>query len=154
MAEKLILGGAWVQVVIDGAPVGLATGASYDEDWAVNPANVLNYHGPVDYTSQGYSCNITLSTFVPEVPGVTTWPDGGVRALSEFLPTRSQVQSNSGKPGEFDEMQFVNTDDGSLVVAFRRVIIASNGIQITPNSYVTANIRLLSIERTYPINVL
>jgi len=34
MAQKILAGGAWVQVLINGQPVGLATGASYDEDWA------------------------------------------------------------------------------------------------------------------------
>ena len=148
MATKIICGGAWTQVLINGEPVGLATGASYDEDWAVNPANVLNYHGPVDYDSQGYSCTITLSTFVPERPGQGPWPDGGIHALSDLLPTRSEVQSNDGKPGEFDLLQFVNTATGEIVNQFRKVMIASNGTQITPNSYVTANIRLMTVERT------
>jgi hypothetical protein len=34
MSQKLIAGGAWVQILIDGDPVGLATQAAYDEDWA------------------------------------------------------------------------------------------------------------------------
>lgn len=148
MGQKILTGGAWVQVLLNGQPVGLSTGASFDEDWAVNPANVLNYHGPIDYDSQGYSCTVTLSTFVPERPGEGPWPDGGQVALAEFIPTRSQVQSNDGKPGEFDLLQFLNTATGELVNQFRKVMIASNGVQITPNSYVTANLRLMSVERT------
>jgi len=145
---KTICGGAWVQTIIDGDAVGLATNASYDEDWAVNPANVLNYHGPIDYDSQGYSCTITLGTYVPEVPGAGPWPDGGINALADLLPTRSEVQSNAGKPGEFGILQFKNTATDDLVNQFRKVMIASNGVQITPNSYVTANIRLMAVERT------
>ncbi|HEB29230.1 MAG TPA: hypothetical protein ENI05_16010 [Porticoccus sp.] len=148
MGSKLIAGGAWTQVLINGEAVGLATGASFDEDWAVNPANVLNYHGPVDYDSQGYSCSVTLSTFFPERPGSGPWPDGGVKALSDYLPKRSEVQSNDGKPGQFDLLQFLNTATGEIVNQFRNVMIASNGVQITPNSYVTANIRLMAVERT------
>ena len=148
MAQRILAGGAWIQVLINGQPVGLATGASYDEDWAVNPANVLNYHGPVDYDSQGYSCTVTLSTFLPERPGEGPWPDGGAVALAEFIPTRSQVQSNEDKPGELDVLQFLNTSTRELINQFRKVMIASNGVQITPNSYVTANIRLMSVERT------
>ena len=148
MAEKLIAGGAWVQVLIEGEPVGLATQAAYDEDWAVNPANVLNYHGPVDYDSQGYSCTVTLGTFIPERPGFGPWPDGGVKSLSDFLVTRSQVQSNDGKPGEVDLLQFLNTATGEIVNQFRKVMLASNGVQISPNSYATANIRFMAVERT------
>jgi hypothetical protein len=152
MGVKIITGGAWVQIIIDGEPVGLTTSASYDEDWGITPANVLNVLGPMDYDSQGYSCNITLATFIPETPGSSPWPDGGVKALSEFLPTRSQVQGNGGKPGEFGEMQFFNTATRLLVAAFKQVIVASNGVQVNPNTYLTANIRLMSLERTFPNN--
>ena len=143
----MIAGGAWVQVLIDGHPVGLATNASYDEDWAVNPANVLNFLGPVDYDSQGYSCTLTLGAYFPERPGAGPWPDGGVKALIDFLPTRSQVQSNDGKPGGFDLLQFVNVATGMLVNQFRKCMIASKGSQISPNAYVTANMRLMAVER-------
>ena len=85
---------------------------------------------------------------MPERPGEGPWPDGGQVALAEFIPTRAQVQSNDGKPGEFDLLQFLNTATGQLVNQFRKVMIASNGVQITPNSYVTANLRLMSVERT------
>jgi len=148
MAEKLICGGAWTQIAIDGDPVGLAMQSSYDEDWRVMPAEVLNYHGAVDYDSLGYSCNITLGTYVPERPGQTPFPDGGVIALNELLVTRSQVQSNAGKPGEFGILQFLNTDTGEVIHQFRKVMLASNGSQIAPNSYVTANMRFLAVERT------
>lgn len=148
MANKLLTGGAWVQVIIDGSAVGLCTGASYDEDWAVNPANVLNYLGPIDYDSQGYSCTVTLSTFIPERPDEGPWPDSGQSALAEFIPTRTQVQSNDQKPGEFDLLQFYNTATKAVINSFRKVIVASNGVQITPNSYVTANLRLMSVERS------
>jgi hypothetical protein len=150
MGSKLIAGGSWIQVLIDSKAVGLATGASYDEDWSVNPANVLNYHGPIDYDSQGYSCTITLSTFIPEVPNVagSPTPDGGAKALADFLPIRSNVQSNGGKPGEFGTLQFVNTSTKATMNSFRKVMLASNGVQITPNSYVTANMRLMAVERT------
>jgi len=154
MAQRLIAGGAWVQVWIQHPtqgfiPVGLATGASYDEDWAVNPAQVVGYHGPIDFDSQGYTLSITLQTFVPQVPNPPggAWPDGGVVALADFLPTRSEVQSNAGKPGEFDVMHFVNLSTGQTMNEFRKVMLASNGVQIAPNSFVTANIRMMGVER-------
>jgi len=147
MSQRMLAGGAWAQVIFDGSPVGLVNGASYDEDWGVVPANVLNFHGPIDYDSQGYTCSLTLSTFIPEQPKLSPWPDGGQSALSNFLPTRSSVQSNGGKPGEIDVVQFLNTSTGELINQFRRALIASNGVQIAPNSYITANIRMMSIER-------
>lgn len=152
MANRLIAGGAVIQVWIQHpeqgmVPVGLATGASYDEDWSVNPANVLGFLGPIDYDSQGYSCSLNLSTFRPMVPGGGPWPDGGTIALHDFLPTRQDVQASFGKPGEFDVMQFLNIATGEVANRFRRVMLASNGTQISPNSYITANMRLLAVER-------
>lgn len=47
--EKLITGGAWtqIQVNMEGIlkAVGLATGCSYDEDWSIQQANVINRLG-------------------------------------------------------------------------------------------------------------
>lgn len=150
MATRLIAGGAWCKVVINGQTVGLASGASYDEDWNVQPANVLNYHGPVDYDSQGYSCRISLQSFVPE-PGVAgPWPDGGSIALHDLLPTRAEVQSNAGKPGMFDTLQFISTSAQKVLCQFEKVMVASNGTQISPNSYVTENISLLAVQRVRP----
>lgn len=159
MAQRLISGGAWTQVwvqipealglsVSGLVPVGLATGASYDEDFAVNPANVIGYHGPIDYDSQGYTCSITIQAFVPEVPGSGPWPEGGVIAIHDLLVTRAQVQSNGGRPGEFDVMQFVNLSTGEVINSFSKVMLASDGVQIAPNSFVTANMRFMSVERT------
>ncbi len=146
MGERLIAGGSRVQVLFNGQPVGLATGASYDEDWAVTPANVLNFLGPIDYDSQGYSCSLNMSTFIPEIPGGGPFPDGGLKALADYLPTRSQVQG-TGKPGEIDSVQFVNTSTGEIVNQFRNVMIASNGTQINPNSYISTNVRMMAVER-------
>jgi len=147
MGDKIITGGAWAQLVIDGSPVGLATQATYTEDWGVAPANVLGYLGPMDYDSQNYSCQITIGSFLPEIPGSGAWPDGGSLALTDLLPSRSDVQSNGGKPGEFDLLQFINKATGGVMAQFRKVMITNNGQQINPNTYVTVNISMLAIER-------
>lgn len=146
---RLIAQGQEVQVLINGQPVGLATGASYDEDWQVNAANVLNYLGPIDYDSQGYRCAINISTFIPEVPGSGPWPDGGSKALADYLPTRSQVQgAGNGVVNKFDTVSFISTATNNVVNSFRNVVLSSNGTQISPNSYITTNIQFLAVERT------
>jgi len=33
------------------------------------------------------------------------------------------------------------------VAQFRKVMVASDGVQVSPNSYVTANMRLMAVER-------
>lgn len=151
MAEKLIAGGAWVQVkVLDNGvwkAIGLASGCSYDEDWQVQPANVLNYLGPVSYDSQGYSCSLTLSTFVPEnALAITLLPDGGEITLDDLLPKRDEVQRD-GKGKQFDGLGFFNTATNQSIREFKNAIVASNGEQIAPNSYITANIRMFAVKR-------
>jgi len=153
MAQKLIAGGAWVRIKVldsDGKwkAIGLASGCSYDEDWSIQPANVLGFLGPISYDSQGYSCSITLNSFIPEAPeSLTILPDGGEITISQLLPTRDQVQVD-GKGKQFDGMQFVNIATNQILNQFQDVILASNGTQVSPNSYLTANARFNSVKRT------
>jgi hypothetical protein len=149
MASKLVIGGAWVQVLvqIDGVmkSVGLATGCSYDESFQVQPANVLNYLGPITYDSQGYSCSISISTFVPELEN-NLYADGGQITIKDLLPTRDQIQLD-GKGKQFDSLVFANRATGEVLHQFSDVIIDSDGEQVSPNAYVTANLRLLAVKR-------
>lgn len=153
MAQKLIAGGAWVQVrILDTdnkwKALGLASGCSYDEDWAIQPANVIGHLGPVSYDSQGYSCTITLNVFVPEDPAsLSILPDGGEITIADLLPTRDQVQID-GKGKKFGGLAFVNTATQETINEFSEVTIASNGEQVAPNSYLTANIRFNAVKRT------
>ncbi len=147
MANRLIAGGAWCRIVIDGDVVGLVSGASFDEDFGVVPAAVLNYQGPIDYDSQNYSCRITLQTYVPEPSAAGPWPDGGNKALADYIPTRRQIQSSLGKPGQFGVLQFVSTSSDKVIEQFEKVMVASNGAQISPNSFVTSNVQLMAVER-------
>ena len=149
MAEKLIAGGAWVQVLltIEGVlkSIGLASGCSYDEDWAIQQANVLNRLGPISLDSQGYTCSITLSVFVPEKK-LTLYTDGGEITIEDILPYRDDVQID-GKGKEFDHLVFMNTALNKVLRSFSGVVVASNGEQISPNAYVTENMRFQALKR-------
>lgn len=133
-------------------PLGLVTGASYDEDFGIQGSRCLNFLGPLTYDSQDYSCMINLGSYVPQKQGSGTtdapYPDGGTKNLMDFLPLRSTIQSNQGIPGGFDTVQFVNTATGAIVNQFENVVIASDGTQVSPNSYLTNSIRLLAVERS------
>jgi len=149
MAAKLVAGGAWIQVLvkISGVlySVGLASGCSYDEDWNIQQANVLNHLGPVSLDSQGYTCSITLSTFVPEKT-MTLYADGGEITIEDLLPTRDEVQVD-GKGREYEQLVFQNTATQKVVRSFSGVVVASNGEQVSPNAYVTENMRFLALKR-------
>lgn len=153
MAEKRIAGGAWLQVKLefdDGKlySLGLCTNASYDEDWGVQPANVLNHLGPIDYDSQNYSCVINIGTLVPETKAsLTLLPDGGEKTMADVIPTRDQVQLD-GKGKTFGTLQFINTATQEIINQFDEVILASNGVNSSPNAYLTNNMRFNAVERT------
>ena len=150
MAEKLIAGGAWIQVKvdIDGElkAIGMANSASYDESFQVQGAQVIGHLGPLTYDSQGYSCSINLATFVPERVQ-TLYKDGGEITINDILPTRDQIQAD-GKGKQFDRLVFVNKATNEVLNSFEEVIIDGNGAQINPNTYVTNNLRMLSVKRT------
>ncbi len=149
MAEKTIAGGAWVvvQVMIDGVlyTLGLASGCSFDEDWAVQPANVIGHLGPISLDSQGYTCSINLSAFVPEKKAVL-YADGGEITIEDLLPYRDDVQLD-GKGKTFEQLAFLNKSTLKVIRSFSDVVVASNGEQISPNAYLTENMRFLCLKR-------
>jgi len=149
MAEKMIAGGAWVavQIKINGViyTVGMASGCSYNEDWAIQQANVLNHLGPISLDSQGYTCSIDITTFVPEKK-LTLYGDGGDITIEDLLPYRDDVQVD-GKGKEFEQMIFLNTANNKVLRSFSGVVVASNGETVSPNAYVTENMRFLALKR-------
>lgn len=149
MSEKLIAGGAWVQVGVktDGVLqiIGLSSGCSYNEDWGLQPANVLGVLGPVSIDSQNYTCSINMSAFVPEKK-VTLYADGGEITIEDILPYRDDVQID-GKGKNFEQLVFLNKATQKVIRSFSEVAVASNGEQVSPNAYVLANIAFLAIKR-------
>ncbi len=149
MAEKLIAGGAWVQVGVkqDGVLsfLGLASGCSYNEDWGVQPANVIGYLGPISLDSQNYTCSINMSTFVPEKKA-TLYADGGEITIEDIIPYRDDVQVD-GKGKTFEQLVFMNKATQKVIRSFTGVTVTSNGDQVSPNAYVTASIAFLALKR-------
>lgn len=155
MAQKLIAGGAWVQVLVRGddgvlKSIGLASGTSYDEDWNIQQANVINHLGPISLDSQGYTCTINLSAFVPEKK-LTLYADGGEITIEDLLPYRDEVQLD-GKGKTFQQLVFMNVAMNKVIRSFTHVAVASNGEQVSPNAYLTENIRFTALKRDRAIS--
>jgi len=151
---KIIASGAWARVRVrekSGDPLkvlGLATDASYNEDFGLQDANVIGHLGAISIDSQSYRCSVQIGTYVPEKKeSGGGYADGGDTTLSDLLPTRSDVQLN-GKGKTFEYMDFYNSATGEVLNAFNHVIIESDGAKIGANTYVTNNISLRAIERT------
>src|SRR4030042_2136197 len=147
--EKMVACGAWTQVqikiagILDG--LGVASGCSYNEDWAIQQANVLNHLGPISLDSQGYSCSLDLSVFVPEKKNLL-YADRGEITIEDLLPYRDDVQAD-GKGRDFEQLLFLNTANQKVLRSFTTVVVASNGEQVSPNAYITANMRFLALKR-------
>jgi len=136
MAKRQIAGGAWVGVKVNGELVALASGCGYNEDFQVQPANVINFLGPISYDSQGYSCTLTIDLLVAR----------DKQEILQLIPTRSQVKRDGKMPENI--IEFVDTADNKVLNAFVGSILSTNSANIQPNTYVTANLQFFSTERT------
>jgi hypothetical protein len=67
---KIIAGGAWakVRVKVNNVlyTIGMASNASYSENFALQDANVIGHLGPISIDSQGYQCTVSIGAYVPE----------------------------------------------------------------------------------------
>lgn len=151
---KIIASGAWAQIRVresSGSPlkvIGMVTDASYQENFNLQDANVVGHLGPISIDSQGYSCSVSIGTYVPEKKEQGGgYADGGDTTVTDLLPTRSDIQFD-GKGKTFEYMDFYNKATGEVLNAFSHVIVADNGSRVGPNAYITKNISLRAIERT------
>ena len=135
MAKRQIAGGAWIGLKIDGKLIAMVSNASYDEDFQVQGANVINYLGPISYDSQGYQCTINIGTLVLIDKS----------NLKDLLPTRSDIQKDGKMPEH--TMTFVETSTGQVFNSFSGVMLASDNLSVQPNQYVTSNLRFFAVER-------
>ena len=136
-----IAGGAWVGVKVNGNLVALVSNASYQEDFAVQPANVLNYLGPISYDSQSYSCNLTLGLLVAR----------DKQEIFQLIPTRDKVSRDGKIPT--NEIEFIDSADNIILESFSGCVISSHGTNVVPNAYVTKDMQLMCIKRNDPDNV-
>ena len=130
--------------------IGLATNASYNENFSLAEAKGIGFLGAMSVDVQDYSCSITIGTYVPLDPRaaiVVPYIDGGTTTLAQQLKTRSQV-ALTGKGTVLSQMDFVDLVSGVVYNSFSQCIIESNGVNIAAAAYVTANLSLRCIERT------
>jgi len=144
-------GGAWHLVVITPSngttdiKLGICSDFSYDEDFQVNPAEVIGYLGPIAYDSQGYSCRISLGTYVQRASDRTALPGGSIGDVNILFPRRQDI-IRTGKLTD-NEITLVDIFDGSILNNFVGCILATNGVQVRPNSYITRQATYLATER-------
>jgi hypothetical protein len=148
MAGSNIAGGAWTKLVAnkynpvtekydgDDLELAYATGADYDEDFAVAGLETLGHLGPSEYNSHGYSCTINVSMLIAKNKAI----------FNQVVPNRADVQLD----GHLPQWQLTfrsTTADGKIYAQFKGAVVASNGQQIQANQFISSNMRMMAIER-------
>jgi len=148
-----LAGGAWVKLtaskLIDGGDpekisdyaddkfdFALATGANYDEDFNVQPLEVLGHLGAVEYNSFGYTCSVNVDSLVAK----------DKLEFNKYIPNRADVQADGHLPNWL--ITFKSTDISAVIYSqFRGVVVAGSGQNIATNQFVSMNVRMMAIER-------
>jgi len=148
-------GGAWMLVsIIRIDPISNAQGVeldlsicsefTYDEDFHVNPAEVIGFLGPIAYDSQGYSCQLSMGLYVRR-PGSTntTLPWDDINAL---FPLREDIILDGALAENI--IRVYDIGSGQILNEFIGCVLSTNGVQIRPNSYITRNARYFAVQRS------
>ena len=142
MAKRTVANGAWLLLKIDQEDFGLVTNVTWDENFAVQPVEVLNVLGPLTLDTTGYSCSIDIESFVP-------------RRLDEFnkiingsriVPTRDEVKDDGFLPDR--TLALVDTADKITHNQFARTVLSSNRKTVQANNFVTYSLSWMSTGRT------
>lgn len=114
--------------------IGWATGVSYDEDYELQPIRVLGQHGDIGHKSVGYSLNIRISTFglIPE--GILNGKFENVGETKTIIPVLNRKEILKSGELYFD---IFDPDTGKLLVSLEKCKMATSGISIQNNNFIT-----------------
>jgi hypothetical protein len=128
--------------------LGLASNVSYQENYNLQDAVVIGVLGPVSIDPQGYTCEVTVGTFVPAKLKM----DGDIyqsditEAILEKLPKRADIFATS-KGKVFQSLEFFDKDSGKTLARFLGVVLSNQGMTIEGNTYAKANIQFRAVEK-------
>jgi len=164
MASKIpsgvLGGGAWMMVVVTHIDpktqaqteidLSICSEFTYDEDFHVNPAEVIGFLGPIVYDSQGYTCQISMSTYVKRPSAIIT--NQVQQKMFEDIMTLFPIRSDILADGALAEnilrvYDIADTSQAGILNEFHGAVLSTNGVQIRPNSYITRNARYFAVER-------
>ena len=141
MAVPLVANGAFAKVNVDGETIGFATNAGFDENFNVQPLEVLNFLGPVSYESLGYSCTIDVGLFIGRNR------ENVDRIINGFklVPVRSEVKDAGFMVDRI--ITFLDTRDKRILNSFRGAVLNANNSVIAPNTFIQKALQFMSLER-------
>lgn len=141
MAKRLVANGAWIQLKIDQEPIGLASNVTWDENFAVQPVEVLNVLGPLSLDTTGYSATIDIEAFIPRKQGLFTQILNGFR----LVPTRDEVKEDGFLPDR--TISLVDTADRIVHNQFEGAVLSSNRKTFQANNFSTYSLSWMSTGR-------
>jgi hypothetical protein len=129
--------------------LGLVSNVSYTENYNLQDAVVIGNLGPVSIDPQGYTCEITIGTFVPAklVIGTDTYDSSITEGVLENLPKRADIFATS-KGKVFQSLEFYDKDSSTTLARFLGVVLSNQGMTIEGNTYAKANIQFRAVEKT------
>ncbi len=142
MAKRLVANGAWLLLKVDQDDFGLVTNVTWDENFAVQPVEVLNVLGPLTLDTTGYTCSIDIESFVPRDNSDFDRIINGKR----LVPTRDEVKDDGFMPDRI--LSIVDTADKITHNRFERSVLSSNRKTIQANNFVTYSLSYMSTGRT------
>jgi hypothetical protein len=128
--------------------LGLASNVSYQENYSLQDAVVIGHLGPISIDPQGYSCEITVGSFVPSKLKMDggTYESNITEAILEKLPKRADVYATS-KGKVFQSLEFFEKDSNTTLAKFLGVVLSNQGMNIEGNTYAKANIQFRAVEK-------
>jgi hypothetical protein len=131
----------------DAEIIALVTSFQANEDFQVQDAVVIGNLGPVSIDPQGYTCSITLDSFLPAkriLEGEVQYTGGGKKAVMDHVPARAQFMTDGALP-KIVYMDFYNKRDGIILASFQGVLVTSNGVSVEGNSYARNNVQMRAL---------
>ena len=136
----------------DAKIVGFVEGYTMNEDYQVQEARVLGQIMPISIDAQGYSCNISLSGFIPskeiyeKIRGGTAQMGYKLeKCLFSFVPDARELMDNAVIM-KFPYLDFIENIQKPAVIAFAEgIIIANTSLTAQGTGYVKYNVSMRAL---------
>lgn len=148
--QGIAANGSWVQLKLNGKPVGLVTNVSYEESFGLQAIQVLNKLNAISYDPANYTCTISIGTFVPnkaKFPSGASTPDGGEIHGGDILGIDVEQVWETGLAPEWGSMELYDTRSKKTLALFEAVILDKSSVNIQKGQQVAMNLNFYAVKR-------
>jgi hypothetical protein len=128
--------------------LGLVSNVGYNENFALQRANVIGVLGAVSIDPQDYTVEITVGTFVPAklAIGNDTYQPDITKGVLETLPKKADIFATS-KGKVYQSLEIFDKDSNTTLARFLGVVLASDGMDIQGTQYAKSNVQFWAVEK-------